>query len=107
MVASIGEQLRTTPSGVRKGTTGDIQEANGNKNALDAHAQVRLDHIDDRGMVAVGGGGRGGLELCLRGRGEAEESLGGLQHTHIRRTCNKSHCNTTVANALPLFRRVY
>ena len=69
MVASIGEQLRTTPSGVRKGTTGDIQEANGNKNALDVHSKVRLNNFDDLGMVGGGGGGRGGLELGLSGRG--------------------------------------
>jgi len=68
-VVSIGEQLTTTPSGVSEGTTGDNQEANGNKNALDAHAQVRLNHIDDLGMVGGGGGGRGGLELGLSGRG--------------------------------------
>ena len=66
-MASIGEQLMTTPSGVREGTTGDIQEANGNKDALDVHAQVRFNRIDDLGMVGSGGGGRGGLELGLSG----------------------------------------
>ena len=66
-MVSIGEQLTTTPSGVRESTTGDNQEANGNKNALDAHAQVRLIHIDDLGTVGGGGGGRGGLELGLSG----------------------------------------
>ena len=72
MAASIGEQLRTTPSGVCAGTTGDIQEPKGNKNALDVNAQVRLDHIDDLGMVGGGGGGRGGLEVGLSGWGEAD-----------------------------------
>ena len=74
-MVSIGEQLTTTPSGVRESTTGDNQEANGNKNALDAHAQVRLNHIDDLGMVGGGGGGRGGLELGLSGRDEAGGSM--------------------------------
>ena len=73
-MVSIGEQLTTTPSGVRESTTGDNQEANGNKNALDAYAQVRLDHIDVLGMVGSGGGGRGGLELGLSERDEAGES---------------------------------
>ena len=62
-------------SGVREGTTGDIQKANGNKNALDEHAQVRLDPIDDLGMAGGGGGGRGGLELGLSGRDEAGGSM--------------------------------
>ena len=77
-MASIGEQLMTTPSGVREGTTGDIQEANGNKDALDVHAQVRLDHIDVLGMVGSGGGGRGGLELGLIRQGAGESLEEGL-----------------------------
>jgi hypothetical protein len=54
-------------SGVREGTTGDIQKANGNKNALDEHAQVRLDHVDDLGMVGVRGGG-GYLRISIANR---------------------------------------
>ena len=57
-MASAREQQRTIPSGVRECTTRDIKEASGYKNALDEHAQVRLDHIDDLGMVGSGSGGR-------------------------------------------------
>jgi hypothetical protein len=88
-VASIGEQLRTTPSEVRERTTGDIQEANGYKNALDVQSQVRLNYFDDLGMVGGGGGGRGGLELGLSERDEAGESRRrptiGLHQDYIRK----------------------
>ena len=83
MAASIGEQLRTSASGVCEDTTGDIQEACGNKNALYAHAQVRLDHINDLGMVGGGGGGRGGLELGLSGTVECRRITGwSATHAH-------------------------